>query len=242
MPTQLPLVVYAPAQNHPPARRRVCDLPAEERPLYRLHHVGSSALTATELLALILGTADAPGLAEELLTHFGSLHQLARTSKGQLLKVRGIGEAQAGRLAAMLELSRRLQSPPADERPRVTSPADGANLLLPRMCHLDQEELWVILLDTRNRVMKIAELYKGSLNSSVVRTGEIFRPAIELAAAAIIVAHNHPSGDPAPSPEDTRVTRQLVQAGKLLDIEVLDHLVVGDQGFVSMKERGLGFD
>lgn len=223
-------------------RRRVCDLPAEERPLYRLHHVGSSALTTTELLALILGTADAPGLAAELLAHFGSLHQLARTSKGQLLKVRGIGEAQAGRLAAMLELGRRLQTPPADERPRITTPADGANLLLPRMGHLAQEELWVILLDTRNRVIKIAELYKGSLNTSVVRTGEIFRPAIELAAAAIIIAHNHPSGDPAPSPEDIRVTRQIVQAGKLLDIELLDHLIIATQGFTSLKERGGGFD
>lgn len=223
-------------------RRRVCDLPAEERPLYRLHHAGSGALATTELLALVLGTADAPGLAEELLIRFGSLHHLARTSKGQLLKVRGIGEAQAARLSAMLELSRRLQAPPAEERPKVTTPADGANLLLPRMRHLQQEELWVILLDTRNRVMKIAEIYKGSLNTSVVRTGEIFRPAIELAAAAIIVTHNHPSGDPAPSPEDIRVTRQIVQAGKLLDIELLDHLIIAAHGYTSLKEKGLGFD
>ncbi|HUM67603.1 MAG TPA: JAB domain-containing protein, partial [Chloroflexota bacterium] len=194
MPTQLPLVVYAPAQNQLPARRRVCELPAEERPLYRLHRAGSSALATTELLALMLGTADAPGLAADLLDAFGSLHQLARANKAQLLKVRGIGEAQAGRLSAMLELSRRLQEPPADERARVTTPADGANLLLPRMRHLLQEELWVILLDTRNRVMNVQAIYKGSLNSSVVRVGEIFRPAIEAPAAAVIIAHNHPSG------------------------------------------------
>jgi DNA repair protein RadC len=242
MLSQLPLVIYTPEPNQPPTRRRVCDLPAEERPLYRLHRHGTDALATTELLALVLGTGDAPGLAEELLIRFGSLHQLARANKAQLLKVRGIGDAQAGRLAATLELSRRLQEPPAEERPRIITPADGANLLLPRMRHLEQEELWVILLDTRNRVMKIAEIYKGSLNSSVVRTGEIFRPAIEMAAAAIIVAHNHPSGDPSPSPEDIRVTKQIAQAGKVLDIELLDHLVLGVQGFTSMKERGIGFD
>ena len=225
----------------PPARRRVCDLPAEERPLYRLHHHGAEALATTELLALVLGTADAPGLAAELLTRFGSLHQLARTSKAQLRQVRGIGETQAGRLVAMLELSRRLQAPPADERPRITSPADAAALLTPRMAHLEQEALWVLLLDTRNRVLKITEIYKGSLNTSVVRTGEIFRPAIETAAAAIIVAHNHPSLDPSPSPEDITVTRQIVRAGKLLDIECLDHIIIG-RTFVSLKERSLGFD
>ena len=129
MPIQLPLVVYS-QQTHLPTtaqRRRVCDLPAEERPLYRLHHVGSSALATTELLALVLGTADAPGLAEELLGRFGSLHQLARTSKGQLLKVRGIGEGQAARLSAMLELSCRLQEPPAEERANQPLPRRRAH-------------------------------------------------------------------------------------------------------------------
>lgn len=223
-------------------RRRVCDLPTEERPLYRLHQVGSSALATSELLALVLGTADAPGLSADLLGAFGSLHQLAQASKTQLMKVRGIGEAQAGRLVAMLELSRRLQGPPAGERLRVTSPADGANLLLGRMAHLQQEELWVILLDTRNRVLDILTIYRGSLNTSVVRIGEVFRPAVAAPAAAVIVAHNHPSGDPSPSPEDVNVTRQIVQAGKLLDIELLDHLIIGNGIFVSLKERGLGFD
>lgn len=225
----------------PSVRRRVCDLPTEERPLYRLHRAGSRALATTELLALVLGTAEAPGMADEILSQFGSIHQLARASKAQLMKIRGIGETQAGRLVAMLELSRRLQEPPADERPRVTSPADAAALLTPRLAHLEQEELWVILLDTRNRVMKVVEIYKGSLNTSVVRTGEVFRPAIEAAAAAIIVAHNHPSLDPSPSPEDINVTRQIVQAGKLLDIECLDHIIIG-RTYVSLKERSLGFD
>ena len=137
----------------------------------------------------MLGTADAPGLAADLLDRFGSLHRLARATRGQLLRVRGIGAAQAGRLLAVLELSRRLQAPPADERPRVASPADAANLLMSQMRHLPQEELRVILLDTRNRVLGMPTIYGGSLNTSVVRVGEIFRAAIEAPAAAIIVAH-----------------------------------------------------
>jgi DNA repair protein RadC len=155
MLTQLPLVVYnQETYRRTTQRRRVCDLPAEERPLDRLHHASSSALATSELLAVVLGTADAPGLSADLLDALGSLHQLARASKSQLIKVRGIGEAQAGRLVAMLELGRRLQIPPAEERPRVTSPADGANLLLGRMAHLEQEELWVVLLDTRKCVLE----------------------------------------------------------------------------------------
>jgi DNA repair protein RadC len=110
------------------------------------------------------------------------------------------------------------------------------------MAHLEQEELWVVLLDTRNRVLGISTIYKGSLNTSVVRIGEVFRPAVEAPAAAVIVAHNHPSGDPAPSPEDVNVTRQMVKAGKLLDIELLDHLIIAAQGYTSLKERGMGFD
>ena len=179
MASQLPLVVYEPETQTTRLRRRICDLPAEERPLYRLHHHGSHALATTELLALLLGTVDAPGLAQELLDIFGSLHQLARANKAQLMRVRGIGQAQAGRLLAVLELSHRLQAPPAGEQSRITNPGDGANLLLPQMRHLTQEELWVILLDTRNWVLNICTLYKGSLNSSTVRISEIFRAAIE---------------------------------------------------------------
>lgn len=242
MPVQLPFVIYNQERQPRPPRRRICDLPTEERPLYRLHHHGTDALASTELLALLLGTGEAPGLAQDLLTAFGSLHQLARANKPQLMRIRGIGEAQAGRLMACLELSRRLQSPPAQEKPRVTSPVDGANLLLPRLSHLEQEELHVILLDTRNRVLAIQAIYKGSLNSSVVRVGEIFRPAIEAPAAAVIIAHNHPSGCVDASPEDVHVTREIVKAGKLLGIEVLDHIIVGAGIFLSMKERHLGFD
>ena len=242
MPQQLPLIVYEQTHQAIAPRLRLCDLPTEERPLYRLQQHGSEALSTTELLALLLGSADGPGLAQELLSHFGSLHQLARTSKARLMQFRGIGEAQAARLMACLALCRRLQEPPADERPRITSPADGANILLPRLRHLDQEELHVVLLDTRNRVLDIQRIYRGSLNSSMIRIGEIFRVAIEAPAAAIILAHNHPSNDPSPSPEDIAVTRQIVEAGKLLSIELLDHLIIGNGRFTSLKELGLGFD
>ncbi|MCP4415979.1 MAG: DNA repair protein RadC [Chloroflexi bacterium] len=242
MTTQIPLIVYDQEYNPQLKRRRICDLPAEERPLYRLHHHGSNALSTTELLALLLGTANAPGLSDALLQRFGSLHQLARANKEQLRAIQGIGKTQAGRLVAVLELSRRLQTPPAYEKPHVTSPADCAKLLFPRLSHLDQEELHVILLDTRNRVLAIQTVYKGSLNSSMIRIGEIFRPAIEAPAAAIIIAHNHPSGRADPSAEDIAVTRQIVEAGELLNIPVLDHIIIGQAVFVSLKERGLGFD
>lgn len=242
MNNQLPLIVYDQPYKPQPQRQRICDLPAEDQPLYRLHQHGVAALSTTELLALLLGTAEAPRLAQEVLDRFGSLHQLARTNKAQLRRIRGIGDAQAGRVLAFLELSRRLQLPTATDKPRITSPADGANLLLPRMSHLQQEEMHVILLDTRNRVLDIQLIYRGSLNTSVVRIGEIFRVAIESTAAAIILAHNHPSGDPSPSPEDIAVTRKIVEAGNLLSIDVLDHLIIGNGRFTSLKERGLGFD
>jgi len=145
-------------------------------------------------------------------------------------------------IKAALELGRRLLVSSPDDRPQVLSPGDAANLLMLEMGLLEQEHLRIVLLDTRNRVLSISTVYIGSLNTSMVRVGELFREAIRHNAAAVIVAHNHPSGDPTPSPEDVAVTKQIVQAGKLLDISVLDHIVVGRGRFVSLKERGLGFD
>lgn len=223
-------------------RCRICDLPVEERPLYRLHRYGSAALTTTELLSLLLGGKDALGLAQDLLITFGSLHQLARANKSQLLRIPGIGEAQAARLLAFLELSRRVYLPPALEKTRISSAADGARLLFPRLSHLEQEELHIILLDTRNQVLATQRIYRGSLNSSTIRIAELFRPAIEAPAASIILAHNHPSGDTHPSPEDVALTQQAVKAGRLLDIQLLDHLIIGQGIYTSLRERRLGFD
>lgn len=222
------------------------DMPEGERPRERLIQVGSQAVSTSELIAIILrtgsGSENVLRLAERIIAQFGDLGGVARASLQELQQVKGIGPAKAVEIKAALELGRRLMAITPEERPRITSPADAANLLMSEMSLLEQEHLRVILLDTRNHVLKISTVYIGSLNTSVVRIAELFRPAIRENAAAIIVAHNHPSGDPSPSAEDVRVTREIVKAGKLLNIELLDHVVIGRQRFVSLKERGLGFD
>ncbi len=225
---------------------RIPDLAIDDRPRERLVAVGAAALSHAELLAILLrvGTKgeNAVRLAERLLAQWGGLPGLHRMSHADLCQVKGIGQAKAAQLMAAIELGRRIAVTSPDERPAISSPADAANLLMYQMSALEQEYLYVILLDTRNRVLgKPLEVYHGSLNTSLIRTGEIFREAVKANAAGLIVAHNHPSGDPSPSPEDVAVTRTLVEAGKLLDVEVLDHLVIGRQRFVSLKERGLGF-
>ncbi len=227
--------------THVPGQIR--DLPICERPLYRLHHVGPRAVSPAELIAAIWQTSDGLARAHQLLKLVdGQLHQLPHLTRHQLTQLWGIGDAQAGRLQAALELGRRVLMTPPDEPTRITAPGDAANLLMYEMMDLKQEHLRLILLDTRNQVLATPTIYIGSLNTSVVRVGELFKPAITHHAAALIVLHNHPSGDPSPSPEDIRVTRQLVKAGELLDLEVLDHIIIGRLKWVSLKERRLGFD
>ncbi len=222
------------------------DLAESDRPRERLKKLGEKSLTTAELLAIILrvGTrgVNVIRLSERLLLDFGGLPGLARATVAELAAVNGIGDAKAVQIKAALEMGKRMVASAPEERPRVSSPADAANLLMSEMMFLEQEHLKVILLNTRNEVLSTPTIYQGSLNTSVVRVGELFRSAVRTNAAALIVAHNHPSGDPSPSPEDIRVTRQLVKAGKLLDIEVLDHIVIGRQRYVSLKERKLGFD
>ena len=169
-----------------------------------------------ELLGAILGNADT---ALGVLAQFPALHDLAKANPLELEQVHGVGKSGAVRIKAALELGRRLLHESPDERFQIRSPADAATLLMPEMSLLEQEHLKVILLDTRNRVITTVTVYVGSLNMSIVRSGELFREAIRLNAAAIIIAHNHPSGDPAPSPEDVSLTRTLIAAGQLLDIE-----------------------
>jgi len=222
------------------------DMALTDRPRERLAQVGERSLSVSELLAIVIRTGvggeNVIRLAERTLAHFGGLPGLARASIHELTQVKGIGPAKAAEIKASLELGRRLIATSPQERPTVTSPADAANLLMSEMSLLEQEHLRLVLLDTRNHVLSTPTIYVGSLNTSVLRVGELFRAAIKDNAAALIVAHNHPSGDPAPSPEDVRVTSQIVQAGQLLDIDVLDHIIIGRQNFVSLKERGLGFD
>jgi DNA repair protein RadC len=227
-------------------RPRITDLPEDDRPRERLIQGGPRGLRDAELLAILLRVGikgeNAVRMAERLLAQLGGLPGLHRASHADLCTEKGVGKAKAAQLMAALELGRRIVLSTPDDRPSISSPADAANLLMYQMAALDQEYLYVILLDTRNRLIgQPREVYHGSLNTSLIRVGEIFREAVKVNAAGLIVAHNHPSGDPSPSPEDVAVTRALVEAGKLLDIDVLDHLVIGRHRFVSLKERGLGF-
>ena len=222
------------------------DLPPEERPRERLLYLGPQALSTIELLAIVIGTGHGDDhvlhLAQTLLQNQKGLPGISQASLTELQSIRGIGVTKATRIKASLELGRRLMAVSPTEQPLITSPADAANLLMPDMMYLEQEHLRLVLMDTRNRLLSTPTIYKGSLNTSVIRIGELFRAAIKENAAAFIVAHNHPSGDASPSPEDVRVTRKIVEAGKLLDIEVLDHVIIGHQRYVSLKERSLGFD
>lgn len=221
------------------------ELPSSERPRERLLHYGANALSNAELLAIILrtGTRDenVVRVAQRLLARFDSLAGLVRASTPELTAQKGLGPAKVAQLKASLELGRRMLIESPEERPQIRSPADAANLVMSEMSLLEQEHLRVMLLDTKNRVLTTEPVYVGSLNTSLIRVGELFREAIRANCASLIVVHNHPSGDPTPSPEDVAVTKQIVEAGKLLDIEVLDHLIIGRQRFVSLKERGLGF-
>ncbi|OQY21333.1 MAG: hypothetical protein B6I34_07495 [Anaerolineaceae bacterium 4572_32.1] len=221
------------------------EMPAGERPRERLERYGASALSNAELLAIILRVGisgqSVLNLSHALLAKYQGLMGLARASFADLCAEHGLGPAKTAQLKSALEIGRRLLIESPNARPQITSPADAANLVLLEMSMLEQEEVRVAILDTRNHVLGIRTIYVGSLNTSVVRVAELFREAIKQNAAAIIVVHNHPSGDPAPSPEDVRLTEMVVQAGKLLDIEVLDHLIIGQGRFVSLKERGLGF-
>jgi DNA repair protein RadC len=215
-------------------------LPLRDQPAYRVS-ANASACSLAELLAAVVGGAQQIEVAEELLARFGGdIQRLYKAQVAEFACLHGIGQQTAVRLKAALALGLRLQEP-AGERPVINSPADAAALVQAEMRLLEQEYLKVILLDTRNRLLAVTEVYHGSVNSSQVRMAEVFKPAIQRMAPAFIAAHNHPSGDPTPSPDDISVTRAMVQAGKLLDLEVLDHILIGGDRYVSLKEQGVGF-
>jgi DNA repair protein RadC len=228
------------------ATYRIADLSVPDRPRERLARLGPQALTDAELIAILLRTGvvgeNVVQLGQRLLTTLGGIAGIHRASFDEVSKLRGMGQAKACQLKAAIELGRRLSLAAPDERPAVQSPGDAAALVQYEMSALEQEELRVILLDTRNRVIKIETVYRGSLNSSQIRVGELFKSAIRNNANAIVVVHNHPSGDPKPSPDDLAVTRAIISAGKLVDIDVLDHLVIGMGRYVSLKEQRLAFN
>jgi DNA repair protein RadC len=224
---------------------RITDLASEERPRERLLHHGPQSLNTAELLAILLRVGvpgeNAVQMGQRLLQHFGGLAGLQRASVEEVQAQHGIAEAKAAALVAAIELGRRLSLQAPEERPTISSPADAAALVQYEMSALEQEHLRAILVNTRNQVLDIVELYRGSLNASPVRVAEVFKPAIRANAAALILVHNHPSGDPAPSPDDLALTKAVREAGLLLDIELLDHLVIGQGRYVSMKEQRLAF-
>lgn len=232
-------------ESTPRPAYRITDLHETERPRERLASLGPQALTNAELMAILLRVGvtgeNAVQVGQRLLQAFNGLGGLHRAPFEELCNQHGIGEAKAAQIKAAIELGRRLALESPEERPVINSPADAAALVQYEMAALEQEHLRVMLLDTRNHVLDLVEVYKGSVNSSQVRVGEIFKVAVRRNATALIVVHNHPSGDPTPSPDDVAVTRAIVQAGKLLDVDVLDHLVIGQGRWVSLKERGLGF-
>jgi DNA repair protein RadC len=219
------------------------ELPSEERPRERLQHHGPSAVSTAELLAIQLRTGtqerSAIGLGELLLSEFEGLRGVANATIEEMARIKGVGPVKAVQIAAAFELGKRLAALSEEDRPVIHSPQDVANLLLPELRDVKKEHFKSLLLDTKNRVQKIRTVSIGILDSSLVHPREVFKDAIQASAASIIVAHNHPSGDPTPSAEDKRVTQRLAEAGQILGIELLDHIILGDNRWISLKERGV---
>ena len=222
---------------------RIADLQIEDRPRERLAQMGAGSLNKSELLAILLRVGvegeNVINLSTRLLKEFGGLRGIHTANFDELCGVRGIGPAKAAQIKAAIELGRRMVEENPAERAAIHSAQDVYDNVYYEMMALTQEHLWTLLLNTRNQIITIERLYKGSLNSSTVRVGEVFKAAIQRNAASLIVVHNHPSGDPTPSPEDLALTRALVQAGKLLDIPVLDHVVIGAGRFKSAMSSAL---
>jgi len=217
----------------------VRDLPPAERPRERLIRLGAEALSAQEILALILGRGvkgeSVMVTAQKLLSKFGSLQGIADSSVEELSQVNGIGPAKAAQLKAAFDLGRRIEAAPRTGKEAVKSPEDVVQAVAGDLKGKKKEHFLALLLDTRNRLIRTATVSMGSLDSSIVHPREVFKEAIKASAASVIFVHNHPSGDPEPSPDDIELTRRLVEAGKLLGILVLDHVIVGDGAYLSLK-------
>ena len=226
--------------------RRIREMPVDERPRERLAARGVGGLTAAELIALVWGSgtrgASATELAEEALARHDGLTGLARASELELAGLPGVGAARAGQLIAAFELGRRLLADWPAGRWTIRSPGDVADRLILQMGRLEREELRAVLLNTKNVVLRVVTVYQGNVSASLVRVGELFRDAVRLNASGLILVHNHPSGDPTPSPDDLHLTAEALAAGRLLDIELLDHLVIGHDAYVSLRDRGVSFD
>lgn len=223
-------------------RLMIRDVPHEERPRERMKRYGAENLSNTELIAILLRTGikgqSVIAVSEAIMQKAGSLKDLLEMDLEELSAIKGVGEAKAIQLKAGLELGRRLSRLNVLDRPKISSPQDAAKYMMDAMRFLHQEHFVVLFLNTKNQVIAQETIFVGTLNSSLVHPREVFREGIRKSAASIILLHNHPSGDPTPSKEDLDVTDRLVECGRLLGIEVLDHIVIGDGVFVSLKEKG----
>lgn len=227
-------------------RPLIRDMPVDERPRERLRMRGPEALTNAELVAILLRTGTSGenvlAVAQRILSKFEGLRGLGAAGFGQLCAERAMGEAKAAQLIAAVELGKRTVHAQPPERRIIRSPEDVYALLFADMALLDQEQLRVVLLSTRNEVLSVREVYRGNVSSALVRVAEVFTAAVREGCPSIIVVHNHPSGDPTPSAEDAALTRQLIDAGKLLGVEVLDHVIIARDGHRSLKDLKLGFE
>lgn len=226
-------------------RPLIRDMPADERPRERLRMRGPEALTNAELVAILLRTGtngeNVVAVAQRILAKFDGLRGLGVAGFGELCKQRAMGEAKAAQLIAAIELGKRTVHARPPERRIIRSPEDVYALLFAEMALLDREQLRVILLSTRNEVLSVREVYRGNVSSALVRVAEVFSDAVREGCPSIIVVHNHPSGDPTPSTEDAALTKQLIDAGSLLGVEVLDHIIIARDGHKSLKDLKLGF-
>jgi DNA repair protein RadC len=213
-----------------------------DRPRERFLRQGPESLSNQELLAILLRTGTKEEsvltLANRVLVQFEKLHALKHATVEEMKEIKGIGEAKAIQLLAAIELGKRLAQKEIDNKYTIRSPEDAANFLMPFMTSLQQENFVALYLNVKNQIIHQQTVFIGSLNASIVHPREIYRVAVRRAAAAIIVAHNHPSGNPVPSPEDIDVTKRLLEAGQILGIDLLDHIIIGDHQFVSLKEKG----
>lgn len=218
------------------------EVPKEERPRERMLKYGEAQLSNQELLAILLATGtrneSAMGLANRVIMHFEGLKYLSEATIEELTAIKGIGNAKGIGILAALELGKRINQYKPAAPYIIRSPEDGADYVMEEMRNLNQEHLVALFLNTKNQIIHQQTIFIGSLNASIVHPREIFREAVKRSAASIICAHNHPSGDPTPSQEDIHVTRRLVEAGNIMGIHLVDHLIIGDNTFISLKEKG----
>lgn len=223
---------------------RMLDIPENERPKEKLLRYGAESLSNPELLAIVLRTGtkgeNVLNLSQKIITELNGLNGILNASVKEMTKIKGVKEAKASQILAIAELFRRFNTYKSfNEFKRITSPREVANMLYGEMGTSNQEVLKLIILNTKNEVVKIKDVFKGSLNSSLVHPREIFNEAIRSSAASIIICHNHPSGDPTPSSEDIKVTTRINQSGDIIGIKLIDHIIIGRNNYVSLKEKGI---